>query len=589
MSNPATASAPGGAPGGAASSAMEESMQDIVRADGYLWLKYGQKNMHNSHSIRCYYKCYCSKNKPPCPAKKTVDYDRRLPISTSTTRINHTNRSHNHRAPLNCSSDTSSTGQGCSLNRSCGASTAQGCSLNRSCGAATAQGCSLNRSCGAATAQGCSLNRSCGAATAQGCSLDRSCGAATAQGCSLNRSCGAATAQGCSLNAADSSSWTPGAMGSTSNVSNISNFSGISNVCNVSNLCNVSSVSDITLALLLSSDGSRTESLAESGWLNPALCFALTGSGSNGRAASSASHASPGTYNSSQSNAVPAAVLAAASTAAPAGALASLPAPSLAAAPTAALPASPAAALAAVPAAALAAAPAAATSGTSPPPQSRGESTAPAGAPAVSSLLFSSSCETLTTEGGEFGQFLEQTGSPDETGPLDAGWPCAKRVRLTPTEEATSSAGCSPPSMGFFEAVPVDLEQLCGAEFCVPEPCSAPDLLVFPPGLASADALFQDLLEEAPWLEAGSASLGGSWVECGSLDDQESHRESFQLTRAASCMWGDGVAGEFLDGTVESAAEGSLSCISFSGHNGRHDSGPMMSRPGSRADFIRLF
>ncbi|GJP75433.1 hypothetical protein CLOP_g5881 [Closterium sp. NIES-67] len=452
MSNPAAASAPGGA----ASLAMEESMQDIVRADGYLWLKYGQKNMHNSHTIRCYYKCYCSKNKPPCPAKKTVDYDRRLPISTSTTRINHTNRSHNHRAPLNCSSDTSCTGQGCSLNHSCGAS--------------TAQGCSLNRSCGAATAQGCSLNRSCGAATAQGCSLDRSCGAATAQGCSLNRSCGAATAQGCSLNAADSSSWTPGAMGSTSNVSNISNVSGISNVCNVSNLCNVSSVSDITLALLLSSDGSRAESLAESGWLNPALCFALAGSGSNGRAASSASHASPGTCNSSQSNAVPAAVLAAASTAAPAGALASLPAPSLAAAPTAALPASPAAALAAVPAAALAAAPAAATSGTSPPPQSRGESTAPAGAPAVSSLLFSSSCETLTAEGGEFGEFLEETGPPDETGPLDAGWPCAKRVRLTPTEEATSSAGCSPPSMGFFEAVPVDLEQLCGADFCIPEP-----------------------------------------------------------------------------------------------------------------------
>ncbi|GJP31615.1 hypothetical protein CLOM_g14417 [Closterium sp. NIES-68] len=273
---------------------MEESMQDIVRADGYLWLKYGQKNMHNSHTIRCYYKCYCSKNKPPCPAKKTVDYDRRLPISTSTTRTNHTNRSHNHRSPLNCSSDTSSTGQGCSRNRSCGASTAQGCSLNRSCGSATAQGCSLNSSCGAAAAQGFSLN------------------------------------------AADSSSWTPGAMGSTSNVSNISNVSGISNVCNVSNLCNVSSVSDIMLALLLSSDGFRTESLAESGWLNPALCFVLAGSGSNGRAASSASHAIPGTCNSSQSNAVPAAVLAAAPTAAPAGALASLPAPSLAAAPAAA-------------------------------------------------------------------------------------------------------------------------------------------------------------------------------------------------------------------------------------------------------------
>ncbi|GJP60268.1 hypothetical protein CLOP_g17479 [Closterium sp. NIES-67] len=76
---------------GHASSAMEENMQDIVRADGYLWLKYGQKNVHNSHTIRCYYKCYCSKNKPPCPAKKTVDYDRRLPISMSTTRTNYTN------------------------------------------------------------------------------------------------------------------------------------------------------------------------------------------------------------------------------------------------------------------------------------------------------------------------------------------------------------------------------------------------------------------------------------------------------------------------------------------------------------------
>ncbi|CAI7848364.1 unnamed protein product [Closterium sp. NIES-54] len=70
-------------------------MTDIVRADGHLWLKYGQKNIHNTSIIRCYYKCYSSKNKPPCRAKKTVDYDRRLPISSSTTQTNAVVTNHN--------------------------------------------------------------------------------------------------------------------------------------------------------------------------------------------------------------------------------------------------------------------------------------------------------------------------------------------------------------------------------------------------------------------------------------------------------------------------------------------------------------
>ncbi|CAI7848148.1 unnamed protein product [Closterium sp. NIES-54] len=85
-------------------------MTDIVRADGHMWLKYGQKNIHNTSTIRCYYKCYSSKNKPPCRAKKTVDYDRRLPISSSTTNTKYSNRSHNHSIPLNHPNDAIAQG-----------------------------------------------------------------------------------------------------------------------------------------------------------------------------------------------------------------------------------------------------------------------------------------------------------------------------------------------------------------------------------------------------------------------------------------------------------------------------------------------
>ncbi|CAI5459651.1 unnamed protein product [Closterium sp. Yama58-4] len=108
---------------GASAPVVGENMTDIVRADGHVWLKYGQKNIHNTSIIRCYYKCYSSKNKPACRAKKTVDYDRRLPILSATTLTNYTNRSHNHPTPLisqgSCPSnaaDSSSVAQECSPN-----------------------------------------------------------------------------------------------------------------------------------------------------------------------------------------------------------------------------------------------------------------------------------------------------------------------------------------------------------------------------------------------------------------------------------------------------------------------------------------
>ncbi|CAI5934939.1 unnamed protein product [Closterium sp. NIES-64] len=99
-------------PGASAPAAVGENMTDIVRADGHMWLKYGQKNIHNTSIIRCYFKCYSSKNKPACRAKKTVDYDRRLPISSATTQTKYTNRSHNHSIPLNCDGSSDALGQG---------------------------------------------------------------------------------------------------------------------------------------------------------------------------------------------------------------------------------------------------------------------------------------------------------------------------------------------------------------------------------------------------------------------------------------------------------------------------------------------
>ncbi|CAI5978980.1 unnamed protein product [Closterium sp. NIES-64] len=99
-------------PGASAPVAVGENMTDIVRADGHMWLKYGQKNIHNTSIIRCYFKCYSSKNKPACRAKKTVDYDRRLPISSATTQTKYTNRSHNHSIPLNCDGSSDALGQG---------------------------------------------------------------------------------------------------------------------------------------------------------------------------------------------------------------------------------------------------------------------------------------------------------------------------------------------------------------------------------------------------------------------------------------------------------------------------------------------
>ncbi|CAI5949682.1 unnamed protein product [Closterium sp. NIES-65] len=75
-------------------------MQEIVRADGYIWLKYGQKHVHDTYITRCYYRCSCSRSQSSCTAKKTVEYDRRRDYMLSTIHINYSSPHHNHPPPL---------------------------------------------------------------------------------------------------------------------------------------------------------------------------------------------------------------------------------------------------------------------------------------------------------------------------------------------------------------------------------------------------------------------------------------------------------------------------------------------------------
>ncbi|CAI5988208.1 unnamed protein product, partial [Closterium sp. NIES-64] len=68
-------------------------LTEIVHADGYCWLKYGEKRVTEKSLLRSYYKCAWSKASVPCVAKKVVDVNPDHPLINSRTQYS---GAHNH-------------------------------------------------------------------------------------------------------------------------------------------------------------------------------------------------------------------------------------------------------------------------------------------------------------------------------------------------------------------------------------------------------------------------------------------------------------------------------------------------------------
>ncbi|GJP83268.1 hypothetical protein CLOP_g13441 [Closterium sp. NIES-67] len=77
---------------------LDEMVARVVGSDGHSWLKYGQKQVQRSSTIRCYYKCSRSKFSASCPAKKTIDIDCHAPLSPHVFQVTYRCRRHNHPA-----------------------------------------------------------------------------------------------------------------------------------------------------------------------------------------------------------------------------------------------------------------------------------------------------------------------------------------------------------------------------------------------------------------------------------------------------------------------------------------------------------
>ncbi|CAI7894930.1 unnamed protein product [Closterium sp. NIES-53] len=75
-----------------------QSLTDVANADGYAWLKYGEKRISKNTVMRSYYKCSWSRARNPCRATKTVDFDPKRPHLT----VVRARCAHNHEAGASC-------------------------------------------------------------------------------------------------------------------------------------------------------------------------------------------------------------------------------------------------------------------------------------------------------------------------------------------------------------------------------------------------------------------------------------------------------------------------------------------------------